>query len=498
MATLGIEMCDAGFQAATSADNTSLLLTVPDANGATDWPGFAYYDGQKFAFGRAAEDQWFVHPRRVTHAVWSRLTHEPSVLGPVNRPAAYSELAFHFFRDFVQRAMTAAGPADKIVLAVPGGYLKDTATEEEKIGLLLGMAGELKLPLAGVVDSACAALCDLNSGSFNPSLPVVVVDLQLEGAELTVFSLTEALDRKDYIALPQSGYARLLKHLTATIGNRFLRHTTFDILEDGRIEQTFFRQAKDFLLSDAAEYRFQINTAARGYEMLAKRDQLVADAQQFVTALAQGIEAFVHNSTHVSGACTVALTERASHLPGLEARLRAAGFNRILRLARGAAASGAVRLGDDHLQVAADLADAAVETNAPAKLARRSATATWEARLQKIRIPGPRPSPTHVILDGIGHPLGNAGRFTIGTASAGADLPLPDVFNHVDACAFPLLREGGRLWFIDTAVSDPAAVAHSARTAIEAGDHLTIRCGTASTNVLFAHCAASHGAHAQN
>src|SRR4051812_39010798 len=184
MPTLGIEMCDAGFRAASCKQNEAQLIPVSGGDGTIDWPGFAYYDNQKFWFGRAAEDQWFVHPRRVVHTFWARLAHEPSTIGPAGRLAPFSELAFHFFREFTQR-VTSTGAADKVVLAVPGAYLKDPATEEEKIGLLLGMAGELKLPLTGIVDMACAALCDPRASGFNPALPVVVIDLHLEGAEIT-------------------------------------------------------------------------------------------------------------------------------------------------------------------------------------------------------------------------------------------------------------------------------------------------------------------------
>src|SRR5688572_19110263 len=167
MPTLGIEMCDAAFQAASCDGGEVKCLSVIDGKGALEWPGFAYHDGDKFFFGRAAEDQWFVHPRRVAHTFWARLAHEPSTIGPIGKTAVFSELAYHFLRDFMERAMTGTA-ADKVVLAVPGAYLKDVGTEEEKIGLLLGMAGELKLPLAGVVDMACAALCDPRSPGFNP------------------------------------------------------------------------------------------------------------------------------------------------------------------------------------------------------------------------------------------------------------------------------------------------------------------------------------------
>lgn len=494
MSTLGIEMCDAGFQAALSAKLDANDFPVADAKGAVDWPGFACFDGQKLLFGRSAEDQWFVHPRRVSHTFWSRLAHEPSTIGPAGKPAGFSELAFHFLREYWQCA-TRTAQAQKVLLAVPGSYLKDAATEEEKIGLVLGIAGELKLPLVGIVDLACAALCDPRGNGFNPDLPVVVIDIHLEGADLTLLTPDERLERKDFIHLPSSGYAHLLKHLTSTMGNRFLRHTTFDILEDGRIEQTFFRQTKEFLLGGAAEHRFQINTASRNYEMLAKREQLAADSQAFVNTLAQALAGFVQNSAHAAQPCTVALTDRSARLPGLDASLRALGFGRLLRLAPAAAARGAACIGEQRTSAAVELAEVPVDTSVPLALARRAASAAWEARLQKLRLPGPRPVPTHVILDGIGHALGSAGRFTIGAAAGGANLALPDTFNAADDCAISLVRDGGRLWFVDPGATRDAGTspAHLVRTAVESGDRLMVHCGPASVEVLFVHCLAGGG-----
>gem|GEM_PF-7011868 len=239
------------------------------------------------------------------------------------------------FSTNLPKASLPAGPFGKVVLAVPGAYLKDATIEEEKVGLLLGMAHELKFPLAGIVEMGCAALCDPRAGGFASALPVMLVDVHLQGTDLGLYTADERLARSDFLNLPQYGLAQLLKHLTAAMGNRFLRHTAFDILEDGRIEQIFFRQTKNFLMSRAAEQRFEINTATRNYEMLAKQEQLAGDAQPFVNGLLQAVQAFVQNSGNAPAGCTLALTERASWLPGLEARLRAMGFRRFLRLPNG-------------------------------------------------------------------------------------------------------------------------------------------------------------------
>jgi hypothetical protein len=495
MSTIGIELCDAGFVTAACDENDPRLLDVADASGATEWPGYCYLEGTRLVFGRPAEDMWFVHPRQVVHTFWARLAHEPSPLQSATKPPSYSELAFFFLREFTARLKAVSEPLGQIVLALPGSYLKDPVTEEEKIGLLLGMAGELELPIAGMIDMACAALCDPRASGFNPALPVVVLDVHLDGTDLTLLSTDGKLERKDFIHLPQSGYAQLCKHLTGTMGNRFLRHTAFDILEDGRIEQTFFRQTKDFLSGEAAEWRYHINTANRGYEMIAKREQLALDSHAFVNGLVQGLQSFVQRSPHASEPCTVAITKRAIHLPGIEARLRAAGFTRLLNLPHGAAAAGAARIGAARLTAPSDLADVVLETAVPLADTRRSLAPQWDARLQKQRQTGPRLAPTHAILNGIGHLIGAKPRYMIGSADMGADLPLPDAFDGADDCAVPLVREGGRLWFVDAApgLTLSGMETPPARTPIDAGDRLAVRCGTATVEILFAHCPAPNG-----
>ncbi len=494
MANIGLELRDTGFVAATCENNDPQLIDVADRNGATDWPGFAYSEGANFAFGRAAEDMWFVHPRRVEHTFWAKLAHDSSSsLSVTGRPPSFSELAFFFLREYANRLAATVGPLEKLVLAVPDAYLRDAATEEEKIGLILGMAAELKLPLAGMVDMAVAALCDPRAPGFNPALPIIVVDVQLEGTDLTLLIPEERLTRTHFLHLPNSGYAQLLKHLTATMGNRFLRHTAFDILEDGRVEQTFFGQTRDFLQSDAAEHRFQINTATRNYEMLAKREQLAADTQTFATNLVQGLQSFVEHTAHAPALCTVALTSRAGRLPGLAPRLRGAGFMRLLQLPHGAAAAGAARIGASRLHVPGEVTDVPLETSAPLSETRRTAASAWETRLHKSPHSDVRPAPTHAIVEGLGHPIAGTGQFVIGAASARADLLLPDAFSTAGDCAVPLLREGGRLWFVDAAPTEAAAAAP--RVAVEAGDRLTIRCGPAAVEVLFAHCPGANGAH---
>lgn len=481
MADIGLEFCDTGLQA-TSRQGDELIPWHPEgAPGPLGWMGLAYQSGQKFSFGRAAEDAWLVHPRQICHNFLHRLGRESSALSAEGKGVSFSQLAFYFLRDYYEKLVTANGTPGKLVLAVPGAYLKDAATEDEKIGLLLGMARELGLPLAGVIDLASAALCDPRLDYFDHSLPLVVVDVHLHGGEITLLRPAERFERADYAFLPQAGYAELLRHATTAMGNRFLRHTSFDILEDGHIEQAFYRQTKDFLLSGAAEFHFQINTGSRAYELSATREQLTADSAAFVHSLVQAARALVQKFNCRTEACTVALTDRTGLLPGVSAGFRAAGFTRQLQLPAGAAAAGAARIASQR-SVPEDMADVPVESAPPVGLT-LAARPAWMVRVVKSEHSAAARIPTHAIHFGRGVSLEGLDQFIISSGRTPAELLLPEEYS--------LGGDGGRirLEYNDEQWCYPDQAPGSAgKVVLEAGDRLLVRCGSAETEILFACC----------
>lgn len=483
--TLGLELADAGLAAALSSDpgNAPQALVVPDRQGAQDWPGYACSDGKTVTLGRAAEDLWFVHPRRIDLQFWARLGHDPSPLQVNGKALSSSELAFLLLREFLARAEPVTGRPDRVVLAVPGTYLRDPAVEEERIGLLLGMAHELRLPLVAVLDAGLAALCDPRGPGCDPSLPVVLIDAGLTGADLSLFlPRGGALTRGPQLHLPAAGLAALRRQLTAALGNRFLRHTAFDILTDGRVEQAFFRQVHDFLAGDAPEHRFVISTGTRTYEMNAKREQLVADAPAAATAIAQGLQDLLARQPGLPAPPgTIALTDRAARIPGLEARLRAVTPARVLRLPAQAAAVGAALLGRTAADAPSDLAEVPVWNEVQGGAVTPIPAGAWRLRVARTSAADPARVPTHLVLAGLAHPLPRQRRFTFGPPAANPDLalPLPN-----GSPAWSLMQEGGR-WHLAGTEAQPAA--------LTAGDRLEIALGDEKIELLLVHCLPSAG-----
>lgn len=484
MTILGIELCDAGFEAACPKDGHGGYPVV-DGGGPLGWLGLAYQDGAKTLYGAAAEGAWYSRPKQVTHECWSRLSHEASPLGPPGRPYSYSQLAYFFLRDYCTRVTGVTGAPDRAVLAVPGDYLLDAPTEEERVGLLLGMADELKLPLAGVADMAVAALCDPRVEYFDRSLPVLVIDIHMRGAELTLLrtGADGGLTRQDFAKVSHTGFNDLMRHLTGTMANRFLRHTTFDIQEDGRLAQAFYRQTKEFLLTGVMGYHYQINTGSRTYELIATRDQLEADLAAFNQSMVQGAQAILQKIAGRAPRCTVALTARTSLLAGLPAALHAAGLSRVLHLPAGAAAGGAVRLGA-RAEALPSIHDVPVITTAPGDLLPQQSADRLVVRLVKARRPSPARRPSHVLCEGLGHLLDGQRLFSIGPASLSPDLALPEEFDAAGPGGQILLEQLDGLWWLPAS----AATQLPERTVVETGDRLTIHHGAHETEILFAYC----------
>ena len=117
--------------------------------------------------------------------------------------------------------------------------------------------------------------------------------------------------------------------------------------------------------------------------------------------------------------------------------------------------------------------------------------ATWEMRLQRATIAGTREVPTHIILDGIGHPMRGNGTVQIGSpARTNLDLALPAPFKAAPDCLVQLIRDDGRLWLDDALLSEGGTTVpgFAGRLPVEAGDRMIVRVGEIGVELLFATC----------
>jgi hypothetical protein len=212
------------------------------------------------------------------------------------------------------------------------------------------------------------------------------------------------------------------------------------------------------------------------------RAQLAADLQAFDQTLVTNVTSVAHDQGIAPTRCLVSLTDRAARLEGLESKLRSAGFTRIIRLRPGAAAMGAAELGEGYAPVA-DLSDVPVEASVPLTLASAHELPVEASLVRPTPLEG-RPSPSHVIVDGIGRPISEAG-LLIGTrhTHSEVDIALPESFDAVGDYAVRVTRDGSRV-----RIELPASGLATAPVDLVAGDRLCLTGAGQTTEILLVYC----------
>jgi hypothetical protein len=295
MSTAVIEMNDAGLR--VWRDDELVLES----------PGFALLGEQIEAVGEAAWAQARLHPRAVNDRFWDELGLEPlsNAAGGVLRTAA--DLACEHFAQ-VWSAASAAGAPDEAFLAVPGDYSRD------QLGLVLGIAGECDLPVAGMMDTALAALARVEPGSA-----LLHLDVHLHRAVVTRFTQGEQLVRAGVERARGAGLADLRERWLSTAAQQFIDATRFDPLHDARSEQALYDalEARRGELAAGGSRRLEVVTSSRTHGIVVD-SALLADAAAEIYGR---IVELVRASMPAGEPVRLYLSARAAGLPGLAARL---------------------------------------------------------------------------------------------------------------------------------------------------------------------------------
>ena len=222
MRMIGLELSDAGIIAV--GDTPERLLEIDGAE--KESPGFALPEKNQLAVGKAAEKKAHVFPRLVTSHFWDQLNTEP-----LDHPGPYTqqnhaEIAYSHMAQ-IWKQVKAHG--DEIIVAVPGFYDRD------QLGILLGIAKELGLPINGFVPMALAA-----SDSPCPQKTLFYLDMHLHRTEIILLNQGKHLTCEDSIIIAEKGLAHLYREWVETIAAEFVRSTRFDPLHQARSEQELF------------------------------------------------------------------------------------------------------------------------------------------------------------------------------------------------------------------------------------------------------------------
>ena len=312
MAAVGIETVDAALVA--SRDGACLAAS----------PGVALLAPGGPVVGEAAAASLRLQPVLAADRFWSDLS-EDALAGSGGQAASHADLA-HAHLGAVWKAVAARG--DEAVLAVPGSM------RPRQVGLLLGIARALAIPVAGTVDAAVAACAGLEVRRA-----VLHLDVQLHQAVLTELGGSSVLKRRRVEIAPRAGLKAMYSAWAQLVSEAMVRRTRFDPLHQAASEQQLYDRLPGWLdaLANGESVDAAVESGAGSFSATLAREQFTLAAEAWYAQLDDLLRA-LHRADEST---TLAMTARASRLPALAERLAAVGSLEVVRLPEEAAAAGA-------------------------------------------------------------------------------------------------------------------------------------------------------------
>jgi len=369
-------------------------ITVAGPEGVvTSVPGYAAVVDNRAIFGLEAWQQSRLHPRSVVNRFWRDFSDEP-----LSHPLG----SFHSSADLAHaqlETLLAALPArpEEVLFVVPPSW------ETAQLGLLLGLADELALPVRGLVDSAVAATrCEY------PHHGLLHLDASLHAVTRTRLSQDGCVSLGDRQDIQSLGVTELERVCVTFIASRFLQTTRFDPLHDARSEQYLYDNLREWLSQLHRQGEIGLTVPYGGNEFRAgiRRDELaacVADAFESVVRQLRG-------SVGANDSLAVQVTSRLAQFPGVIDSLAALPQATVFELEPGAAAAGALQRAEQFVPGTAGVG--------------LTSALSWDRPAADMSGAGRTPvnahsrlEPTHLLHDGLVYRL-SSGIFHIGAELA--------------------------------------------------------------------------------
>jgi len=311
--TLALEINDVG------------LVLVRDGVIVAEEPGCAMLDGREVEAGTAALRRARLRPLYAETRHWQELGTAP-LPRPMPAAASYAEVAW------AQLAALVAGIPEAerdALLAVPEWYAR------EQLAVLLGVAGEAGLSVAGLVGAGLAA------AALEP-VPESLLQLELAMYQSVITVLDHAGDlrRTGCELLPRHGWLALQQAWTDRVAAEFVRRTRYDPLHEAASEQRLWDALPGWLATLEQEPTVTIEAEAAGATLSVELTR-----EDFISAAAATYDAVMHalqRARPARGPLHLRVSHRWAALPGFMERLEALRDCEAVRLPRGAAALGAL------------------------------------------------------------------------------------------------------------------------------------------------------------
>ncbi|MGB5746929.1 MAG: FHA domain-containing protein [Desulfobacterales bacterium] len=328
MSLIGIELSDAGIMAAGST--TEKLLQIDGQ--ASESPGFALPEKGGLLVGKAAESKAHLFPRQIIHHFWNHLNTDPLEQPGQHVPQSTAEIAYNHL-DRIWQHIQKHG--NEVIIAVPGFY------DRQQLGLILGIANELSIPVKGFVPLALAA-----SAVSHPGKMMLHLDIHLHRLEVTYLKQGQQLTLEDSVTGTEKGLIYLHKQWAEAIGQEFVSSTRFDPFHQATSEQELFHRLPGVLynLHHSPSIAFDMTGGSRTYGITLTHELIARKGESVYTELRQIIEGLRTQHEENESSVVLQLTHRLARLPGCKEILAGIKEAEIFELEEGAGARGALEI----------------------------------------------------------------------------------------------------------------------------------------------------------
>jgi hypothetical protein len=288
-------------------------------------PGFALLEDDGLITGREAWASASLKPRRIQNHYWNELA--TTTLSDARfKHLTAADLVSQQLETLWQRV---AKQGDQLALAVPA-YMGN-----ENLGLLLGIALDLNIPVVAMVDAAVAA----TRRQYTNAVPVNI-DLSLHSTIVTRLSQDSQAQCERAVVVDEAGMLNLYDLWLRVIAETFVQQSRFDPLHTAETEQALQDRMLDWLAIASSRDSVPMEIEYRGIAHQAEIPSL-----EFVTAATPVYQNIVSNLRALYRAGEIPalqLSDRAARMPGLADTLRARVGGEVFLLEPGATARGLV------------------------------------------------------------------------------------------------------------------------------------------------------------
>ena len=382
MSQIAIELNDSGIMAA--AGQPVVLLEIDGTHRQS--PGFALLEKKDVLVGRTAAAKAHLFPHQILNRFWDQLSTDPLEALAASAMQSNAEVAFQHLARIWERVQNRC---TEVVMAVPSFY------DHPQLGLILGMAQEMGMPLAGFLPQALAA-----SATVYPGNMLLYLDIHLHRTEIVYLKQAQQLTIADSQSVSDKGLLYLYRQWVEAIAQEFVRTTRFDPFHQAATEQHLYDQLPQVLarVQQRAAATVEISSGGALHGVSMTRDQVVSPVQPFFQEIVRLIESMRELHGQTDQPLVLQLSERFSRLPGCQQALSAIKDSRIVALDTGAGACGLLAIWD-RLWEQGNRPGVSFFTSRPWQVEDFAKTSGRPAKW-----PNPE-RPTHVLYGSVAYPL---------------------------------------------------------------------------------------------